>query len=132
MIQKLFGETEAEQFQYLKSRLTMLLVSLVLIAAGALVARVLHLIIGDKGVSIGGVIVAIGSIVLYITLLRFGWVVFSGLFGIASIGVLFSNNVVPGTIIFILYLFVGYLAGLVIAIIGLCRFMVLLKSRKRA
>lgn len=132
MIQKLFGETEAEQFQYLKSRLTMLLVSLILIAAGALVAGVLHLIIGDKGVSIGGVIVAIGSIVLYITLLRFGWVVFSGLFGIASVGVLFSNNVVLGTIIFILYLFVGYLAGLVIAVIGLCRFMVLLKSRKRA
>ena len=132
MIQKLFGETEAEQFRYLKSRLTMLFVSLILIAAGALVAGVLHLIIGDKGVSIGGVIVAIGSIVLYITLLRFGWVVFSGLFGIASIGVLFSNNVVLGTIIFILYLFVGYLAGLVISIIGLCRFMVLLKSRKRA
>lgn len=131
MIQKLFGETEAEQLQYLKSRLSALLISLALIALGALVAGVLHLIIGDTGTTIGGVIVTIGSIVLYITLLRFGWVIFRSLFGIASVGVLFSNNVILGTIIFVLYLFVGYLGGLVIAVIGLCRYIVLLKSRKR-
>ncbi len=123
MIKKLFGETPEEQYRYLKPRLIAAGLSLVLPLLGGL----FHLV-GLDG--IGGTLAAIGTPLFAIVMLIFGKALLKGLFGIASFGVLFSNNVVLGVIVLILYLTVGYFGGLVVAVIGLCRFLTLLKQQK--
>ena len=52
------------------------------------------------------------------------------LLGFASIGALFSGNIVVGVVIFVLFIMIGYLGGFFVAFVGLCRFFMLLKKRK--
>lgn len=122
MIEKLFGETPEEQYQYLKPRLMATAISLVL----PLLGGVLYLL----GLPFGEVLAGAGSILFAVVMLVFGWAILRGLLGFASLGVLFSNNVVLGAVIFVLYITLGYFGGLIVAVIGLCRFLVLLKDRK--
>lgn len=124
MIEKLFGETPEEQYQYLKPRLTAAAISLVLLLLGG----VLYLL----GLTFGEVLAGAGSILFAVVMLVFGWAILRGLLGFASLGVLFSNNVVLGAVIFVLYITLGYFGGLIVAVIGLCRFLVLLKDRKHS
>ena len=122
MIEKLFGETPEEQYQYLKPRLMATAISLVLLLLGG----VLYLL----GLTFGEVLAGAGSILFAVVTLVFGWAILRGLLGFTSLGVLFSNNVVLGAVIFVLYITLGYFGGLIVAVIGLCRFLVLLKDRK--
>lgn len=122
MTEKLFGETPEEQYRYLKPRLTAAAAAIIIILIGLLL-ELLHL-------DFGGMLVDIGTILLAIVMLVFGWAILRGYFGVASLGVLFSNNVVLGVIIFVLYITLGYIGGLIVAVIGLCRFLVLMKERK--
>lgn len=122
MIEKLFGETPEEQYQYLKPRLMAAAISLALLLLGG----VLYLL----GLTFGEVLAGAGSILFAVVTLVFGWAILRGLLGFASFGVLFSNNVVLGAVIFVLYITLGYFGGLIVAVIGLCRFLVLLKDRK--
>lgn len=122
MIEKLFGETPEEQYQYLKPRLMATAISLVLL----LLEGVLYLL----GLTFGEVLAGAGSILFAVVMLVFGWAILRGLLGFASLGMLFSNNVVLGAVIFVLYITLGYFGGLIVAVIGLCRFLVLLKDRK--
>lgn len=123
MIKKLFGETEDEQFRYLKPRILALGVALVVAAIGFLLDLI--------GIGAAGVFYMLGEAILVIDLIILGWAIMRGLFGITSLGILFSNNIVLGVIIFVVYVMVGYLGGLVVAVIGLCRFLVLLKHRRK-
>lgn len=122
MIRKLFGETEEEQYRYLKPRLIALGVGI----ATLLIGLVLMQFTASLGSSIG----SIGEGICVIVALIFGWSIMRGLLGYASVGALFSGNVVIGVVIFVVYLLIGYLGGFVVALIGLCRFFVLLKKRK--
>ena len=122
MIKRLFGETEEEQFNYLKPRLIALGVGTVVL--------LISLLLEWMGVGLYEIFYMLGAAVWVITLLIFGWAIMRGLFGIATIGALFSRNVVIGVIIFTVYILLGYLGGLVVAVIGLCRFLMLLKQRK--
>lgn len=122
MMEKLFGETPQEQYQYLRPRLTA--------AAAALAVTLVGLLLQLLHLSFGGTLVRIGTILLAVVMLVFGWAILRGFFGVASLGVLFSNNVVLGVILFVLYITLGYFGGLIVAIVGLCRFLVLLKERK--
>lgn len=122
MTEKLFGETPEEQYQYLKPRLTAAAAAVIIFLIGLLL-QLLHL-------GFGGTVLRIGTILLAIVMLVFGWAILRGFFGVASLGVLFSNNVVLGVIIFVLYITLGYFGGLIVAVIGLCRFLVLMKERK--
>lgn len=122
MIEKLFGETPEEQYQYLKPRLMATAISLVLLLLGG----VLYLL----GLTLGEVLAGAGSILFAVVTLVFGWAILRGLLGFTSLGMLFSNNVVLGAVIFVLYITLGYFGGLIVAVIGLCRFLVLLKDRK--
>ncbi len=97
-------------------------ISLVLLLLGG----VLYLL----GLTFGEVLAGAGSILFAVVTLVFGWAILRGLLGFASFGVLFSNNVVLGAVIFVLYITLGYFGGLIVAVIGLCRFLVLLKDRK--
>lgn len=121
MIEKLFGETPEEQYQYLKPRLMATAISLVLLLLGG----VLYLL----GLTFVEVLAGAGSILFAVVTLVFGWAILRGLLGFASLGMLFSN-VVLGAVIFVLYITLGYFGGLIVAVIGLCRFLVLLKDRK--
>lgn len=123
MIKKLFGETEEEQFAYLKPRLTALGMGIVLIFIG--------LLLSGRGIGFGDAAYRVGEIIFAVDLLAFGWAVMKGLFGIATVGALFSNNIIIGSAVFVLYLVVGSTAGIIVAVIGLCRFLVLLKKKKR-
>lgn len=122
MTEKLFGETPEEQYRYLKSRLSAAAAAIIVILVGMLL-ELLHL-------DFGGAVVDIGTILLAIVMLVFGWAILRGYFGVASLGALFSNNVVLGVIIFVLYILLGYIVGLIVAVIGLSRFLVLMKERK--
>ncbi|MGN0365960.1 MAG: hypothetical protein ACI4E5_08505 [Suilimivivens sp.] len=112
MIRKLFGETEEEQFRYLQPRLIALGVGIVIILISFLLMQV--------GVPFGDEIGSLGVGICVITLLVFGWTIMRGLLGFASLGALFSGNVVIGVVIFVLFLMIGYLGG----------FFVLLKKKK--
>lgn len=122
MTEKLFGETPEEQYQYLKPRLTA--------AAAAVIISLIGLLLQLLHLGFGGTVLRIGTILLAIVMLVFGWAILRGFFGVASLGVLFSNNVVLGVIIFVLYITLGYFGGLIVAVIGLCRFLLLMKERK--
>lgn len=122
MTEKLFGETPEEQYQYLKPRLTA--------AAAAVIISLIGLLLQLLHLGFGGMVLRIGTILLAIVMLVFGWAILRGFFGVVSLGVLFSNNVVLGVIIFVLYITLGYFGGLIVAVIGLCRFLVLMKERK--
>ncbi len=130
-MQKLFGATEAEQYQYLRARFKTLAISCVLFVAAGLLTLLFGKVIQlEAGLLCARVLGIIASILFYYTFLKFGWIVFSRLFGAATIGILFSNNVVLGAVIFVIYILVGWFAGLVVSVIGFCRFMTLRKSRK--
>lgn len=122
MTRKLFGETEEEQYRYLKPRLIALGVGI----AALLIGLVLMQFTASLGSSIGNIGVGICMIVMLI----FGWSIMRGIFGYATVGTLFSRNVVIGVVIFVVYVLIGYLGGFVVAFIGLCRFLVLLKKRR--
>ncbi len=123
MVKRLFGETEDAQFRYLKPRILALGV--------ALVAAVIGALLDLAGLEAAGIFYLLGEAIFVIDLLIFGWAIMKGLFGITSLGILFSNNVVLGVVLFVMYVLVGYLGGLVVAVIGLCRFLVLLKHKKK-
>lgn len=122
MIRKLFGETEEQQFSYLKPRLTALGIG----GAIMLVGLLLMLLKIPFGEIVGG----LGGGICVIVLLLFGWTIMRGLFGFVSVGSIFSGNVVIGVVIFVLFITIGYFGGFVVAFIGLCRFLVLLKKQK--
>lgn len=122
MLKKLFGETDEEQFAYLKPRISVLGVAAVFVVLG--------LLISFMGVNAGQMILGIGQFIWVILTFNFGWAIFRGLLGIASFGVCFSRNIVFGSAILLLYVMVGFAGGMVVSIIGLCRFLVLLKKRK--
>ena len=71
-----------------------------------------------------------GTGICVIVLFIFGWSIMRGLLGFASIGALFSGNIVVGVVIFVLFIMIGYLGGFFVAFVGLCRFFMLLKKRK--
>lgn len=122
MIRKLFGETEEKQFSYLKTRLAALGVGVV--------AMLIGILLMELGVPFGETIGGLGSGICVIVVLIFGWSIMRVVFGFATVGALFSGNVVLGIVIFVIFLVIGYLGGFVVACIGLCRFFVLLKKRK--
>ena len=103
MFKRLFGETEAQQFQYLKVRVPLTLLSIVL------------LVFGD-----------IGGIFAGIMLFVWGWGAVKALCGIATIGAIFSGNVVFGVVIFVFYVIVAYLSGVFCALLGVGRYIYLL------
>ena len=115
MFSRLFGETPEEQFHYLQIRVIATLASLVLM-----------LFLSGIG----------GAIFSLIMMFVWGWGAVKALFGVTSVGVIFSGNVVFGVVIFVLYVMVAYLAGIFCALLGVGRFIYLwalrLKQTKEA
>ena len=120
MIKKLFGQTEEEQFNYLQPRVVALIVGILILFVG----------VGVMKIGLGEAVALIGEVICVIVLLIFGWAIMRGLFGITTVGSLFSGNPVVGLVILVLFLIIGYIGGFFVALIGICRYLILLKKRK--
>lgn len=116
MFEKLFGSTEEIQIRYLQPRAIITVVSLV--------AFVVLLISTGEAENIALIALAILAFV-------WGWSAVRGLFGVTSIGILFSRNVVFASILFVIYAVISYLFGIFVGIIGVGRYAYLiLKNQK--
>ena len=121
---KFFGSTEEEQFQYLKKRLLWVCVGCVMMLIYGIIS---HFGVENNAMTVFGII----SIALCVwPIVVFGWNAMKGLFGITSFLTFFFHNVIIGVVLFVLFVTAGYFLGIFISIIGICRFLVLLKHRK--
>lgn len=115
MIKKLFGQTEEEQMAYIKKKL---IITLVIIVVGTLVG-----IFGYNDAFVGGI-----GIAFYV----WGWNAMRAIFGASVFAALFSRNIVIGVLILIAFMLVGYIAGIFCFSVGLCRFVqIIAKNHKK-
>jgi hypothetical protein len=111
MFARLFGETDAQQIHYLQVRVIITILSLVLM-----------FFFGSVGASIFALVM----------MLVWGWGATKALFGITTVGAIFSGNVVFGVVLFVFYLLLSYLFGILCAALGTGRYIYLLIKRAKA
>lgn len=114
MFSRLFGETEQLQLQYLKPKVIITAVSIALMI-------ILAIFFG------GGASALFALVMLFV----WGWGAVKSLFGITTVGAIFSGNIVIGVILFVLYFMIAYLAGIVCAALGVGRYIYLLIKYKK-
>lgn len=103
MFERLFGETPEEQIQYLKKR-----------------------------VIITGIcfLPGLSSFWALAMLVLWGWNTVKSLFHIASIGIIFSGNIVYGAFIFVIYILIAYVAGMIVSFLGIGRYIYLILATR--
>ena len=106
IFQRLYGNTVEEQLAFLQKRIIILAICIV-------IDILLFVFSGTAGASL---------LCLYFV---FGWPAFKSLFGLAGIGVIFSENVMIGVVIFVAYIIIGSLFGLIVGLLGIGRFIYL-------
>lgn len=79
--------------------------------------------------SVSEIIYGIGGIVLFIALFMWGFGAIKRLFGIGTIGAIFSGNVVFGVVIFVLCMMAAYFVSIFVAFLGVGRY-IYLKIKK--
>lgn len=122
MFRKLFGETETQQFNYLKPRIILVIICLASLLVGGIGFLLNLRFLTTLGAGIAET--------LYVVLaLMFGWRFLKSLFGFATFGAIFSGNIIFGVIIMILYLLLSLLLGLVVLFLGIGRYIYLLVKR---
>lgn len=120
MIKRLFGETKEAQLAFLKKK--MIITAILVIIAG-----IIAIFLPEAA-----------SIALAIAAYVWGWSFMGTFFGITTLGSIFAGgrNLFVGIMIFFLYLSIGYLFGIFAFIIGACRFIQLkaeqIRLRKEA
>lgn len=122
MFRKLFGETETIQFDYLKPRIIMAFI----VVAGILIGLITHFI-GLQ--SVAQVCVGIAELFYVILALMFDWRFLKSMFGFASLGALFSGNIVFGVVIMVVYFLLSIVLGLITLVLGIGRFIYLLVKK---
>lgn len=118
MFTKLFGETEELQIQNLQKKVILTGVGLVCCLVGLLLLLV-------KLDSVGEIVYGIGGIALFVALFMWGFGAIKRLFGIGTMGAIFSGNVVFGAVIFVLCMMVAYLISIFVAFVGVGRYIYL-------
>lgn len=113
MFNRIFGGSDAEQLQFLEMR------SIITIAV-VVFALVVSIFVPEA-------LALIAVVMLFI----WGWNVVKNWFGITTLGAIFSGNVVIGVIIFLFYLIVAYLVGILFAFLGVGRW-IYLKMKYRS
>lgn len=119
---KLFGETEELEIQNLEKKVILTAVGLACCLIGLLLLLV-------KLNSVGEIVYGIGGIALFVALFMWGFGAIKKLFGIGTIGAIFSGNVVFGVVIFLLCMMAAYLISIFVAFIGTGRY-IYLKVKK--
>ena len=105
MFERLFGPSEEAQMAYLQKRV---ILTLVLVAIDV----ILLILGGGFGLS-------------YIACYIWGWGVMKALFGITTIGAIFSRNAVIAAIFIVAYLIIGAICGAFCLFLGVGRFIYL-------
>lgn len=72
------------------------------------------------------------GLIAVVMLFIWGWNVVKNWFGITTLGAIFSGNVVIGVILFMIYLIVAYLVGIVFAFLGVGRWIYLKMKYRNA
>lgn len=108
MFRRLFGETDEQQIQYLSSRVLLTLLTFV--------ASLLALLLFKTDIT---------ALIAVVMLFGWGWNAVKSLFGIATVGAIFSGNVVFGVVIFVFYVIIAYLVGILCAFLGIGRYIYL-------
>lgn len=107
MFQRIFGGSDAEQLQFLESRSVITIVSLIAsLAASVVFPQAL-------------------SLIVLLMMFVWGFGVVKSLFGITTIAAIFSDNLIVGMLLFVLYMVVAYLSGMVFAFLGVGRWIYL-------
>lgn len=107
MFERIFGGSDEEQLAFLGTRSIITIVACVLgIICSFFTENALALI---------------AIVMLFI----WGWNVVKNWFGLTTIGAIFSGNIVIGVILFLIYLIVAYLVGIVFAFLGVGRWIYL-------
>lgn len=119
---KLFGETEELEIQNLEKKVFLTGIGI----ACMLVTALLNLVKLEPVAKITG---GIGGIALFVALFMWGFGAIKKLFGIGTIGAIFSGNVVFGVVIFLLCMMAAYLISIFVAFIGTGRY-IYLKVKK--
>ena len=122
MFTKLFGETEELQIQNLQKKVMLTGVGIACCLIGLLLLLV-------KLDSVSEIVYGIGGIVLFIALFMWGFGAIKRLFGIGTIGAIFSGNVVFGVVIFVLCMMAAYFVSIFVAFLGVGRY-IYLKIKK--
>ncbi len=125
MYQKLFGQTEEEQLQYLGKRVWLTVASLVVMLLGMVFQEV-----GPD--TIGDVCSAAGTGLLMVALFLWGFHAVKALLGLGGVGAIFSGNVVLGVVIFVFAVLLAYVISIVIALLGIGRYVNLKIRAKKA
>lgn len=118
MFTRLFGETEKIQIQNLEKKVILTGVGL----ACMLVTVLLNLV---KLEQVGKITGGIGGVVLLVAMFMWGFSAIKKLFGIGTIGAIFSGNVVFGVVIFLLCMMAAYLVSIFVAFLGVGRYIYL-------
>lgn len=117
MFSKMFGGTEVEQLKYLKVR--------VILTAACFAAMLVGALLFLCGLGFGAGLIETGGGALAIMALVWAWSFMRAWFGWASLGALFTGNIVLGVVIMVLYVTIGYIFGLIAMCIGIGRFIYL-------
>lgn len=112
MFQRLFGNTPEEQLTYLQPRI--LLTALIIV-------------VGRLRCCLEAVVTGFIVIAAYV----WGWNFLKNWFGFTTIGAFFSGNIAIGVVLFVVYLIVGYVIGLIMFLLGAVRYIQLRLMFKR-
>ena len=118
MFVRLFGESDEEQLKNLTKKVVLTGIGVVCYILG-LVFYLMHL---D---SVGGIFGSVGGIALLVAMFMWGFDAIKRLVGIGTVGAIFSGNVVIGVVIFVMCVIVAYFVSLIVAFIGIGRYIYL-------
>ena len=131
MFSRLFGDTEEEQIEYLQKKVIVTSIGLVVVLVGILLGL---LALATSSLSLESVATTIysgGSAILMVSLFIWGFGAIKRLFGIGTIGALFTGNIVFGVVIFVICIMAAYFVSLFILLMGMGRYIYLkVKARQ--
>lgn len=107
MWSRLFGENESAQLQFLQPRVILTVLS----GIAAVIGMVIQ--------------VDLTMLFALVMLFVWGWSAVKSLFGVTTIGAIFSGNAVIGAILITFYVLFAYVFGLVVAALGVGRYIYL-------
>jgi hypothetical protein len=114
MLDRIFGGSDEEQLRFLEVRSVITILALIIAFVGSFFST------------------EAPALIAVVLLFVWGWNVVKNWFGITTLGAIFSGNIVIGVVLFMIYLIVAYLAGIVFAFLGVGRWIYLkIKYRNR-
>lgn len=123
MFKRLYGETEEQQLQYLYPKVRITAIGALIMIGSMILGYLLKL----------DALGAVAGIAYVFLIFYWGWPTVKAWFGVATVGALFSRNIVFGAVIFCCYMLLSIIAGVIFLFLGIGRYIYLKQmSRKGA